>query len=84
MANEVRLQLSVLAYYPGSLWLRLGLPSKIKSWSLSSLQHRLLRTARRLVRHARYYWLILVEGHLNRKLFGEMLRWIWALPLPSG
>ena len=38
----------------------------------------------RLVKHARYYWLLLVEGHLNRRLFGDMLHRIWALPLPSG
>ena len=38
----------------------------------------------RLVKHARYYWLLLAEGHLNRRLFGEMLRRIWALPVPAG
>jgi len=37
-ANEVRLQLSVLAYNLGNLWRRLGLPQRIKSWSLTSLQ----------------------------------------------
>ena len=43
-ANEVRLQLSVLAYNLGNLWRRLGLPNRIKSWSLTSLQHRLMKT----------------------------------------
>ena len=56
----------------------------IKSWSLTSLQHRLMKTGGRLVKHARYYWLLLAEGHLNRKLFGDMLRRIWALPVPGG
>ena len=83
-ANEVRLQLSVLAYNPGNLWRRLGLPQRIKSWLLTSLQHRLMKTGGRLVKHARYYWLLLAEGHLNRKLFGEMLGRIWALPVPGG
>ena len=83
-ANEVRLQLSVLAYNLGNLWRRLGLPNRIKSWSLTSLQHRLMKTGGRLVKHARYYWLLLAEGHLNRKLFGEMLGRIWALPVPGG
>ena len=83
-ANEVRLQLSVLAYNLGNLWRRLGLPHRIKSWSLTSLQQRLMKTGGRLVQHARYYWLLLAEGHLNRRLFGDMLRRIWALPLPSG
>ena len=83
-ANEVRLQLSVLAYNLGNLWRRLGLPRRIKSWSLTSLQHRLMKTGGRLVKHARYYWLMLAEGHLNRRLFGDMLRRIWALPVPGG
>ena len=83
-ANQVRLQLAVLAYNLGNLWRRLGLPRRIKNWSLTSLQQRLMKTGGRLVKHARYYWLLLAEGHLNRKLFGDMLHRIWALPLPSG
>ena len=47
-------------------------------------QHRLMKTGGRLVKHARYYWLLLAEGHLNRRLFGDMLHRIWALPPPSG
>ena len=73
-----------LAYNLGNLWRRLGLPQRIKSWSLTSLQHRLIKTGGRLLKHARYYWLLLAEGHLNRKLFGEMLGRIWALPVPGG
>jgi hypothetical protein len=38
----------------------------------------------RLVKHARYYWLLLAEGHLHRRLFGQMLRRIDALPVLSG
>ena len=37
-ANGVRLQLCVRAYNLGNLWRRLGLPHRIKSWSLTSLQ----------------------------------------------
>jgi hypothetical protein len=29
-------------------------------------------------------WLLLAERQLHRRLFGEMLRRIWALPVPSG
>ncbi len=83
-ANEVRLQLSVLAYNLGNLLRRLGLPQRIKSWSLTSLQQRLMKTGGRLVKHARYYWLLLAEGYLNRRLFGDMLHRIWALPVPGG
>ncbi len=57
---------------------------KIESWSLTSLQNRLVKTGGRLVRHARYYWLLLAEGHLSRRLFGSMLRMIAALVLPDG
>jgi hypothetical protein len=30
------------------------------------------------------YWLLLAEGHLTRRLFGGMVRWSAALPLPIG
>jgi hypothetical protein len=83
-ANEVRLQLSVLAYNLGNLWRRLVLPTRIDTWSLTSLQQRLVKTGGRLVKHARYYWLLLAESHLTRRLFGSMLRRIWALPVPAG
>jgi len=36
------------------------------------------------VKHARYYWLLLAESHLTRRLFGAMLQRIWALPAPTG
>jgi hypothetical protein len=38
----------------------------------------------RLVKHARYYWLLLAEGHLNRRRFGAMLGRIALLPVPTG
>ena len=72
-----------LAYNLGNLWRRLVLPPRIKRWSLTSLQQRLVKTGGRLVKHARYYWLLLAEGHLTRRLFGDMLRRIWALPVPA-
>jgi len=83
-SNEVRLWLSVLAYNLGNVWRRLVLPKKIENWSLTSLQQRLVKTGGRLVRHARYYWLLLAESHLTRRLFGGMVRRIDALPVPAG
>ena len=82
-ANEVHLQLSVLAYNLGNLWRRLVLPKRIDSWSLTSLR-RLVKTGGRLVKHAWYYWLLLAESHLTRRLFGAMLQRIWGLPVPTG
>ena len=38
----------------------------------------------RLVKHARYYWLIMAESHLTRRLFGSMVRRIEALAVPAG
>jgi Transposase DDE domain group 1 len=80
----VRLALSLLAYNLGNLWRRLALPQGIEKWSLTSLQQRLVKTGGRLVKHARYYWLFLAEGHLTRRRFGAMVRRIEWLPLPAG
>ena len=54
-SNQVRLWLSVIAYKLGKLWRRLVLPKRIEKWSLTSLQHRLVKTGGRLVKRARYY-----------------------------
>ncbi|HMD15924.1 MAG TPA: transposase [Terriglobales bacterium] len=83
-SNEVRLTLSLLAYNLGNLWRRLALPKQIENWSLTSLQQRLGKTGGRLVKHARYYWLLLAESHLTRRLFGSMVRRIAVLSLPAG
>jgi hypothetical protein len=48
------------------------------------LQQRLAKTSERLIKHARYYWLLLAEGHLMRRLFGGMLAKIAMLPSPAG
>jgi hypothetical protein len=55
-----------------------------ENWSLASLQQRLVNTGGRLVKHARYYWLLLAEGHLTRRRFGTMLGRITLLPVPTG
>ncbi len=82
-SNEVRLWLSVLAYNLGNLWRRLVLPKRIDHWSLTSLQQRLVKTGGRLIKRARYYWLLLAESHLTRRLFGGMVGRIESLPLPA-
>ena len=43
-----------------------------------------MKTGGRLIKHARYYWLLLAESHLTRRLFGGMLWKIAALPSPAG
>jgi len=83
-ANEVRLWLSIIAYNLGTLWRRLALPKRIDTWSLTSLQQRLVKTGGRLIKHARYHWLLLAEGHLTRRLFGAIVRRLETLPGPAG
>jgi hypothetical protein len=43
-----------------------------------------VKTGGRLIKHARYYWLLLAEGPLRRRLFGSMLGKVAALPSPAG
>ena len=74
----------MMAHNLGNLWRRLVLPSNIEHWSLTSLRQRLVKTSGRLVKHARYYWLMLAERHLTRRLFESMVRRIGALAIATG
>jgi hypothetical protein len=60
------------------------LPRKIENWLLTSLQRRPVKTGGRLVKHARYYWLMLAESHLTRRLFGARVGRMAALPVATG
>lgn len=42
-----------------------------------------MKTGGRLVKHARYYWLLLAESHLTTRRFGAMLGRIALLPLQT-
>ncbi|MGD0921617.1 MAG: hypothetical protein ABSA70_07640 [Terriglobia bacterium] len=35
-------------------------------------------------KHARYYWLMLAESHLTRRLFAAIVGRVAALPVPNG
>ena len=50
----------------------------------ASLQQRLVKTGGRLIKHARYYWLLLAESHLTRRLYAGMLGKSAALPVSTG
>jgi Transposase DDE domain group 1 len=82
-ANQVRLWFSVIAYNLATYGGGWRCP-EIANWSLTSLQQRLVKTSGRLIQHARYYWLLLAESHLTRRLFADMLRKVAALPIPAG
>jgi hypothetical protein len=72
------------AYNLGNLWRRLALPKRIENWSLTSLQQRLVKTGGTLIKHPRYYWLMLAESHLTPRLFASMVRRIGALAVATG
>ena len=58
-ANQLRRWLSLIAYNPGNLWRRLAPPLPVAAWSLTSLQQRSVKAGGRLIKHARYYGLLL-------------------------
>ena len=58
-------------------------PKGIDSWSLTNM-HQLVKTGGRLIKHARYYWPLLAESHLTRRLLGAVVGRIAALPVPTG
>ena len=51
---------------------------------MTSLQQRLVKTGGRLIKHGRYYWLLLAESQLTRRLFASMVRRVASLPLAAG
>jgi len=84
VANQVRLQLFVLAYNLGNFLRRLGLPKAIKDWSLRSLQMKLIKMGGRIVRHARQIIFQLAEVAVPRDLFAAILERISRLsPAPG-
>jgi hypothetical protein len=83
-SNEVRLCLSVIADNPGSLWRRLPLTLRVASWSVMSLQQRLVNRGGRFIKQSRHNWPLPAESHLPRRLFGTMVLWIESLPVPAG
>ena len=84
VANEVRLQLFVLAYNLGNFLRRLCLPKAINDWSLRSLQIKLINMGGRIVRHARRFVFQLAEVAVSRDLFAAILeRVAWLCPSPG-
>lgn len=77
-ANQVRLQLHVLAYNLGNFLRRLALPAKVKHCSLLTLREKLIKTGARMVRHARYVTFQMAEVAVPHELYRAMLRKIAA------
>ena len=72
-----------MAHNLGNLWRWLVLPKGIKTWWFDQFATTVGEYLGRLVMHSRYYWLLLAESHLKRRLFGSMLWRMEALPVPA-
>ena len=82
--NEARLKLFLLAYNLGNFLRTLVLPKKIKHWSLKTIQLKLIKTGGRLIKHARYYCLLLAEVSITEKIFSKLMKNIRDLCPASG
>ena len=80
-ANQVRLQLHVLAYNLANFLRRLALPPRVSHWSLTTLREKLIRIGAKVVQHARYVSFQLAQVAIPRPLFAAILRRIERLRL---
>jgi len=67
--NEVRLKLFIMAYNMGNFFRTMVLPEEISNWSLRTIQLKLIKTGGRLIKHARYYYMLLAEVSIKE--------WLW-------
>ena len=72
-ANQVRLQLHVLAYNLGNFLRRIALPDSVKHWTLTTLREKLIKIGAKMVRHARYVTFQLAEVAISRRLYRTIL-----------
>ena len=84
VTNQVRLWLLMLAYNLGNFARMLALPERMKRWSLTSIQTRLIKAGGSLVRHARRLLFQLAEVIATRDMFNEMQERIERLRLVPG
>jgi hypothetical protein len=78
-ANQVRLQLFILAYNLGNFVRRLCLPKAVQYWSLCSLQAKLIKTGERIVRHARQIVFQMADVAVPGELFAAILERVTRL-----
>ena len=72
-ANQVRLQLHVLAYNMGNFLRRIALPASVKHWTLTTLRDKLIKIGGKMVQHARYVTFQLAEVAIPRRLYRAIL-----------
>jgi Transposase DDE domain group 1 len=84
VANQVRLQLFILAYNLGNFLRRLTQPKAVMEWSLRRVQLKLIKTGARLVRHARRLVFQMAEVAVSRDVWRAILERIGGLRLGPG
>ena len=72
-ANQVRLQLHVLAYNLGNFVRRLALPASVRHRTLTTLREKLIKIGAKVVHHARYVTFQLAEVAIPCGLYGAIL-----------
>jgi len=88
-ANQVRLQLHVLAYNLANFLRRLTLPASVKHWSLTTLREKLIKIGAKVIHRARYTIFQMAEVAVPRHVYRTILRRIArlreaGLPPPTG
>jgi len=73
LSNQVRLGLFVLAYNLGNFLRRLGLPGKVKHWSLRTLLVKLIKIGAKVLRNSRYVIFQMAETAIRKEIFTEIL-----------
>jgi len=73
-ANQVRLQLHVLAYNLANFLRRIALPRSVEHWTLTTLREKLIKIGAKMVRHARYITFQLAEVAVPRRLYRTILK----------
>jgi hypothetical protein len=73
-----------MAYNWGNIFRTLALPEGIKDWSLRTIQLKLIKIGGRLIRHARYYYLLLAEVTINERIWCSIMKKIRYLCLAPG
>jgi hypothetical protein len=72
-ANQVRLQLHMLADNMGNFLRRIALPASVKHWTLTTLREKLIKIGAKMVHHARYVTCQLAEVAIPRRVYRAIL-----------
>jgi hypothetical protein len=79
VSNRVRLALFLLAYNLGNFLRRFALPKEVSSWSLRSIQLKLIKIGAKVISHSRRTVFQLAEVAVSEALFAKMLARIHGL-----